>query len=100
VARYTVVSFNNAHASGGDAPLNRREFDSGDEALTHAERLVDQALRQLGAVSSAHELMAQYARRGSEVPMIYGEPRIDFRAYQCAREKANAIFAPPPNLST
>lgn len=61
----------------------------------HAEQLVNQALEQLGAVSSAHELMTQYARRGSEVPMIYGEPRIAFHAYQCAREKANAMFAPP-----
>ena len=93
--RYTVVSFNNAHAGGAGAPLIRCEFDSGEKALTHAKQLVEQALEQLGAVSSAHELMMQYTRRGSEVPMIYGEPRIAFHAYQCAREKANAMFAPP-----
>jgi hypothetical protein len=63
--------------------------------LTHAKQLIDQALEQLGAVSSAHELMTQYARRGTEVPIIYGEPRIAFHAYQCAREKANAMFASP-----
>jgi hypothetical protein len=39
--------------------------------------------------------MTEYARRGSDVPMIYGEPRIAFHAYQYAREKANAMFAPP-----
>ena len=95
VSRYTVVSFNNAQPGRTGASLRRDEFDSDEEALTHAKQLVDQALEQLGAVSSAHELMMQYTRRGSEVPMIYGEPRIAFHAYQCAREKANAMFAPP-----
>ena len=93
--RYNIVSFNNAHAGRGGAPLNRGEFDSGEAALAHATQLVHEALEQLGVVSSAHELMTQYARRGSEVPTIYGEPRIAFHAYQCAREKANAMFAAP-----
>lgn len=93
--RYNIVSFNNAHAGRGGAPLNRGEFDSGEAALAHANQLVHEALEQLGEVSSAHELMTHYARRGSEVPMIYGEPRIAFNAYQCAREKANAMFAAP-----
>ncbi|HEV8247503.1 MAG TPA: hypothetical protein VGP93_17120, partial [Polyangiaceae bacterium] len=88
-------SFNNAQPDRARALLRRDEFDSDEEALTHAKRLVDRALEQLGAVSSAHELMTQYARRGSEVPIIYGEPRIAFHAYQCAREKANAMFASP-----
>ena len=48
--RYSIVSFNNAHAGRGGTPPNRGEFDSGEEALTHAKRLVDQALEQLGAV--------------------------------------------------
>ena len=91
--RYSIVSFNNALAGRGGA--SRGEFDSGEAALAQAKQLVHQALEQLGAVSSAHELMMQYARRGSEVPMIYGEPRIAFYAYQCAREKANAMFAAP-----
>ena len=95
MSRYTVVSFNNARPDRAGASLRRDEFDSDEEALTHAKQLVDQALEQLGAVSSAHELMTQYARRGSEVPIIYGEPRIAFHAYQCAREKANAMFASP-----
>ena len=93
--RYNVVSFNNAHAGRGGAPLNRGEFDSGEAALARAKQLVDQALEQLGAVSSPHELMMQYARRGSEVPTIYGEPGIAFHAYRYAREKANAVFAAP-----
>lgn len=95
MSRYTVVSFNNAHPDRAGASLRRDEFDSDEEALTHAKRLVDHALEQLGAVSSAHELMTQYARRGSAVPIIYGEPRIAFHAYQCARQKANAMFASP-----
>jgi hypothetical protein len=95
VSRYTVVSFNNAHAGQGGAAPTRSQFDSGEEALAHANALVDQALLQLGAAASAHELMALYGRRGSHVPMIYGEPRIPFHAYQCAREKANAMFGPP-----
>jgi hypothetical protein len=95
VSRYNVVSFNNGPAGREGAALDRGEFATGDEALTHARQLVAQALEQLGTASSADELMAQYARRGSEVPMIYGEPRVAFRAYECAREKANAMFAPP-----
>jgi hypothetical protein len=72
---------------------DRGEFDDAEAALAHAKSLVDEALAQLGAISSAQEMMAQYCRRGSEVPMIYGEPRVAFHAYQYAREKANAIFA-------
>ena len=96
MSRYTVVSFDNAHPDRVGASLRRDEFDSAEQALTHAKRLVDRALERLGPVSSAHELMAEYARRGSEVPMIYGEPRIAFHAYQYAREKANAMV--PPTL--
>ena len=91
--RYNVVSFNNAHAGRGGTPPNRGDFDTGEEALAHAKRLVDQALEELGAVSSPHELMIQYTRCGSEVPMIRGEPRIAFQAYQYAREKATSMFA-------
>ena len=93
--RYSIVSFNNAHAGRGSAPPNRGEFDSAEAALTHAKQLVDQALEQLDAVSSPHELMIQYTRFGSEVPMIRGEPRIAFHAYQYAREKANSMFSTP-----
>ena len=39
--------------------------------------------------------MAHYTRQGSEVPMIYGEPRVAFHAYQYARERANELFALP-----
>jgi hypothetical protein len=93
MARYNVVSMNNADAGRGGGRLDRGEFDDAEAALAHAKSLVDEALAQLGAISSAQEMMAQYCRRGSEVPMIYGEPRVAFHAYQYAREKANAIFA-------
>jgi hypothetical protein len=96
MARYNIVSMNNAHVGRGGGRLDRGEFDNAEAALVHAKRLVDEALDQLGAVSSAQEMMTQYTRRGSEVPMIYGEPRVAFHAYQYAREKANAIFAGEP----
>ena len=96
MTRYHIVSFDNASAGQGAARLDRGEFDSAEAALAHAKRLVDHALDQLGVTSSAHELMAQYTRRGSEVPMIYGKPRIAFHSYQYARERANAMFAKAP----
>ena|SRR6478672_3207485 len=96
MTRYHIVSFNNASAGQGAARLDRGEFDSAEAALDHAKQLVDRALEQLGVTSSAHELMAQYTRRGSEVPTIYGEPRVAFHPYQYARERANAMFAKVP----
>ena len=96
MTRYHIVSFNNASAGQGAARLDRGEFDSAEAALDHAKQLVDRALEQLGVTSSAHELMAQYTRRGSEVPTIHGEPRVAFHSYQYARERANAMFAKVP----
>lgn len=93
MAQYHIVSIDNAHVGLGGGRLDRGEFESAEAALSHAKQLVDQALQQLGDASSAHELMARYMRVGSEVPMIYGEPRVDFHAYRYAREKANALFA-------
>ena len=95
MARYTIVSFDNGSAGQG-ARLDRGEFESAEAALGHARQLVDGALEQLGVTSSAHELMSQYMRRGTEVPTIHGEPRVAFHAYQYAREKANAMFAKLP----
>src|SRR4051794_12830978 len=93
MSRYNVVSIDNAHLGLSGEQLDRGEFESADAAVGRAKELVDKALSQLGEASSADELMAQYMRRGSEMPMIYGEPRAAFHAYQYAREKANAIFA-------
>ena len=95
MARYTVVSIDNARVGQAGVRADSTEFESGDAALAHARELVERALRELGGAASAHELMAQYMRRGSEVPMIYGEPRVAFHAYQYARERADAMFAPP-----
>lgn len=91
--KYTIVSINNARVGQGGIPVQRGEFASADAALDHAKDLVDQALQDLGATASAQELMARYMRFGSEVPMIYGEPRVDFHAFRYAREKADSIFA-------
>ena len=95
MARYNVVSIDNARIDQGGSRHDRGKFESAEAALARAKQLVDDALGQLGVAASAHELMAQYMRRGSEVPMIYGEPRVDFHAYRYAREKANAMFAAP-----
>ena len=95
MARYNIVSISNADAGRGGARLDRGEFDNAEAAVRCAKRLVDKALDGLGATGSAHELMMQYTRHGSEVPMIYGEPRVAFHAYQYARERANEMFALP-----
>jgi hypothetical protein len=95
MARYNIVSIDNGQVAHGGARVDRGDFDSAEAAVSRAKELVDQALAQLGDVASAHDLMTQYMRRGSEVPMIYGEPRVAFHAYQYAREKANAMFAAP-----
>lgn len=92
MARYNIVSIDNANIGQTSARLARGEFESVEAAIDHAKALVDKALLLLGDATSAHDLMAQYTRRGSEVPMIYGEPRAAFHAYQYAREKANAMF--------
>ena len=93
MARYSIVSYNNARSGQEGGRGDRGEFDSAEAALERAKALVDCALEQLGATSSADERMALYTRRGSEVPMIYGEPRVEFHAYQYARERANAMHS-------
>jgi len=94
MARYSVVSIDNETIGRGGRPEVRGEFDSAEAAIGRARQLVDGALLEhFPAASSVHELMAKYMREGSEVPMIYGEPRADFHAYRYAREKANALFA-------
>ena len=94
IARYSIVSIDNGSIGQGGSRRDRVEFDSAQAAIGHAKRLVDGALLELFRdASSAHDLMGHYMRKGSEVPMIYGEPRIAFHAYQYAREKANAMFA-------
>jgi hypothetical protein len=94
MARYNVVSIDNETIGRGGRPEDRGEFESADAAIGRARQLVDTALLEhFAAAASAHELMDKYVREGSEVPMIYGEPRVDFHAYRYAREKANAMFA-------
>ena len=94
MARYNVVSIDNETIAQGGRPESRGEFESAEAALGRAKELVDAALLEhFPGAASAHELMAKYMREGSEVPMIYGEPRLDFHAYRYAREKANALFA-------
>ncbi len=97
MARYNIVSIDNAHLGQASARGDRGEFENVEAAIDHAKGLVDKALLQLGDHASAHELMAQYTRRGSEVPMIYGEPRAEFHAYRYARERANAMFPASPD---
>jgi hypothetical protein len=94
MARYNVVSIDNETIGQGGRTTGRGEFESAEAAIGHAKQLVDTALLEhFAGASSAHDLMARYMRAGSEVPMIYGEPRVAFHAYQYAREKATAMFA-------
>jgi hypothetical protein len=94
MARYSVVSIDNETIGRGGRSESRGEFESAEAALGRARQLVDDALLEhFPGAASVHELMARYMRAGSEVPMIYGEPRADFHAYRYAREKANALFA-------
>jgi hypothetical protein len=94
MARYNVVSIDNETIAQGGRPEARGEFESAEAAIGRARQLVDAALLEhFPGSSSVHELMAKYMREGSEVPMIYGEPRLDFHAYRYAREKATALFA-------
>src|SRR3954467_8065692 len=57
MARYNIVSFDNATAGQLGARLDRGEFDSAEAALERARQLVDRALEQLRATSSPQELM-------------------------------------------
>ena len=94
MARYNIVSIDNETINRGGRPEDRGEFDSPEAALGRARQLVDTALLEhFAAASSVHELMGKYMQEGSEVPMIYGEPRLEFHAYRYAREKATALFA-------
>jgi hypothetical protein len=94
MARYNVVSIDNETIGRGGRPEDRGEFESAEAAIGRAKQLVDGALLEhFAGAASVHELMAKYMREGSEVPMIYGEPRLDFHAYRYAREKATALFA-------
>ena len=97
MARYNVVSIDNETIGQGGRAENRGEFESAEAALGCARQLVDRALLEhFPGAATVHELMAKYMREGSEVPMIYGEPRLDFHAYRYAREKATALFAGRP----
>jgi len=94
MARYNVVSIDNETIGHGGRPEGRGEFESAEAAIGCAKQLVDAALLEhFEGAASVHELMDRYVRAGSEVPMIYGEPRLDFHAYRYAREKATALFA-------
>ena len=91
--RYVVTSIDNSSVGVGGTSMNRGEFDHAASAIARAQQLVDDALRKLCAsAKDANELMAHYMLRGAEVPMIYGEPRATFHAYQYARQKANELF--------
>jgi hypothetical protein len=95
MAKYTITSIDNNNSIGaGGSSSKRGEFDDADAALARAEQLVNGALQDLlPSASNAHELMAQYMVCGTEVPMIYGEPRVAFHAYRYTRTRANELFS-------
>ena len=94
MARYTIMSIDNNSIGAGGSSAKRGEFDDSDAALARAQQLVNGALQELFTdARDANELMTRYMVRGTEVPMIYGEPRVAFHAYQYARARANELFA-------
>jgi len=94
VARYTITSIDNNSIGAGGSSSKRGDYDDADAALDRAQQLVNGALQQLfTGARDADDLMARYMVRGAEVPMIYGEPRVAFHAYQYARARANELFA-------
>ena len=94
MARYRIISIDNGSFGDGGDPMNRGEFDDPNAALDRAIELVDEALgRCFPSVKDAKGLMDLYTIYGDEVPMIYGEPRINFNAYDYARVKAASMFA-------
>ena len=93
VAKYTITSIDNTSIGAGGRSVKRGEFDDADEAIACAQQLVSKALLEhLADASDAHDLMKRYMTHGREVPMIYGEPRVSFHAYQYARQKAEEWF--------
>jgi hypothetical protein len=98
MARYSIVSIDNGSFGDGGSPMKRGEYDDASAAIKRAQELVDGALLEhFASAKNAGELMTYYTIHGSEVPMIYGEPRVAFHAYQYAREKANAMFSTSAN---
>ena len=94
IARYSITSIDNNSIGAGGSSSKRGEFDDADAALARAEQLVNGALQDLlPTASDARELMAHYMVRGSEVTMIYCEPRVTFHAFRYARTRANELFA-------
>ena len=99
MASYTIMSIDNNSIGAGGSSAKRGEFDDSDAALARAQQLVNGALQALLTdARDANELMTHYMVRGTEVPMIYGEPRVAFHAYQYARARANELFAPRQEL--
>ena len=94
MARYMITSIDNGSIGAGGSSSKRGEYNDADAALDRAQQLVNCALQQLfNGATDANDLMTRYMARGSEVPMIYGEPRVAFHAYQYARTRANELFA-------
>lgn len=80
-----------------DAPSERShlvvgEFDSPEEALLAAKKVVVDFLKlNRPSMKSAQELSDQFSYFG-EVPMILGDPQVDFNPYDFAEVEAIKIL--------
>jgi hypothetical protein len=89
--RYTVETYD-----AYDDPAERRHlvmggFDEADEALKCAKEIVDCFLSdQLGHGKSPEEARKMFSCYG-EVPMIFGEPKINFNPFDYADERINLL---------
>ncbi len=81
-----------------DAPSDRHhllvgEFDSAEGALLAAQRVIIDFLRvNRPTMKSAQELADQFSTFG-EVPMILGEPQVEFDPFDFAEVEARKMFA-------
>ena len=86
-AKYCVESVeSNQMPERGATYLGQGEFDTYEEALACAKRVVQKSTkRMVKSGMTAKHLASLYSTYG-DVPMIHGEPRTPFNPYHYAQE--------------
>jgi len=93
--RYKVVIADNFHYMDEDAHGGGAVYDSAEEALAAAKRIVDQCLRDdLQGGTPVEQLFDQYKSFGDD-PFIVAlaGPEVDFSAWDYARERCRELGA-------
>ena len=90
---YEVESYDMWDAPAERTHLRHGRFEVAGDALAVARAVVEKSLRDhLGSAKSAAGLRSSFSSYG-EVPMIFGEPRVEFDPFRYADEVAPIIFA-------